>query len=326
MRVKAYCMDWHLSKSGAFHDLIIDPLQSRLDIELTDIKKWHPSPDVPQVFCQVAPPNALLENPRAKVVWVPMWDNVYGNTREWWRALPKHLRVVCFSKAAYEQAKAAGLPAIHLTYFKNPKSFKPVTWDGITIHYWNRTGLIGPQFLEKLCSSINADRLIFRPDIDPGVSQVMHYELPRKLGRSVVETVHELDKQEYLGVAQRANIYVAPRIVEGVGMTFVEAMARGAAVIAFDAPTMNEYLAHSRTGYLCDNLYSRQLITRTRNRARKLLLNQRLPYQLSDYQPWDKIKRLDWRAIGQRARAESQLGYQNWLNDLDSYYQFLTKW
>ncbi len=326
MKLNAYCMDWHLSRSGAFHDLVVDSLKQKLEVELVDIKKWQPDPGTPQLFCQVAPPDVLLSDPTSKVVWIPMWDNVHGNSQAWWQALPKHLRVVCFSTALYKQVRQAGLPSIHLTYFKDSERFKPATWDKRVIYYWNRTGLIGPDFLRKLCIATGADKLIFRSDLDPGVPQKMYYELGNKLGPSMVETVHEMDQQKYLEVVQESNIYFAPRSVEGVGMTFIEAMARGAAVIAYNAPTMNEYIKHNRTGYLCDNVYSRRLASRARNRTRKIFFGQSHAHLLSDLQPWADIAKLDWHKLGRQAHDESKAGYQRWLKDTDSYYQFLTRW
>ena len=48
------------------------------------------------------------------------------------------------------------------------------------------------------------------------------------------------------------GIYVAPREFEGIGMSFLEAMAMGKAVIAVNQPTMNEYIQDGITGYLFD--------------------------------------------------------------------------
>ena len=47
-----------------------------------------------------------------------------------------------------------------------------------------------------------------------------------------------------------AAFYIAPRVQEGIGMSFLEAMARGRCVVAADHPTMNEYIEHGKTGFL----------------------------------------------------------------------------
>ena len=57
-------------------------------------------------------------------------------------------------------------------------------------------------------------------------------------------------RQDYLKYLNQANIFIAPRAAEGVGLSFVEALARGCAVFAYDAPTMNEYITHKADGFL----------------------------------------------------------------------------
>jgi glycosyltransferase involved in cell wall biosynthesis len=49
-----------------------------------------------------------------------------------------------------------------------------------------------------------------------------------------------------------AHLVFAPRALEGIGMAFLEPMARGQIVVAPDRPTMNEYLRHRTTGLLFD--------------------------------------------------------------------------
>lgn len=53
--------------------------------------------------------------------------------------------------------------------------------------------------------------------------------------------------QQYI---QKSALYFAPRKYEGIGMSFLEAMASGRCVIAPDYPTMNEYIKNGETGYL----------------------------------------------------------------------------
>ena len=52
---------------------------------------------------------------------------------------------------------------------------------------------------------------------------------------------------------RRANVYFAPRLAEGIGQTFLEAMCRGQCVVAVDGPTMNEYIVHGVNGLLYDH-------------------------------------------------------------------------
>jgi len=53
-------------------------------------------------------------------------------------------------------------------------------------------------------------------------------------------------------MVRRANVYFAPRLAEGIGQSFLEAMARGQCVVAPDNPTMSEYIVHGVNGLLYD--------------------------------------------------------------------------
>jgi glycosyltransferase involved in cell wall biosynthesis len=52
------------------------------------------------------------------------------------------------------------------------------------------------------------------------------------------------------GLIKQKGIYIAPREYEGIGLSYLESMAMGKAVIAVDNPTMNEYIKHGINGYL----------------------------------------------------------------------------
>jgi len=58
------------------------------------------------------------------------------------------------------------------------------------------------------------------------------------------------NKKDLLDILERSNIYFAPRREEGIGQSFLEAMARGQCVVAPDNGTMNEYIIHGLNGLL----------------------------------------------------------------------------
>lgn len=47
-------------------------------------------------------------------------------------------------------------------------------------------------------------------------------------------------------------IFIAPRDYEGIGLSFLEAMAMGKAVVGVNNPTMNEYIADGKIKYFFD--------------------------------------------------------------------------
>ncbi|MBN1440312.1 MAG: glycosyltransferase [Anaerolineales bacterium] len=87
---------------------------------------------------------------------------------------------------------------------------------------------------------------------------------------------------------------------EGVGLTFLEALGRGCAVFAYDAPTMSEYIAHGENGFLLRrrgrSLWSRAAAALERR------LGSVPPHPVSGRQDWGALRRLDLRRLGDEAR------------------------
>ena len=185
----AYGLDWHLSGSGAFDALLVEPLADRARIEL---RAWDgrvlPEPiesGKPTTFCTFPPPAEALGVPGAQIVWIPMWDHVRIYEQSWWHRLPRNLRVVAFSGPVRRRAEAAGLETLSLEYFVDPVRLPRADWGGERIaFYWNRTGMVSRVALERLCGALSISRLLFRERLDPRIPSRLHYELPARLGET----------------------------------------------------------------------------------------------------------------------------------------------
>lgn len=333
MKTKAYCLDWHVTKSDAFVDILVQPLRRWMDIELTawdgaDLPRDAVREDLgngrPLIFCQFPPPASLLQNEKARLVWLPMWDHAKCYPQEWWNALPKHLRVVAFSRQVIEKASAAGLDHLPLRYFKDPSTHGSVEWtNGNTVFYWNRTGLVSPLFLKKFCQATRATRLIFRDEIDPRITSKPFFALDGQLGGATVVNIRPGTRESYLEAIQTANLFIAPRASEGVGMSFLEAMARGCAVFAHDGPTMNEYIQSRENGFLFASKPSR---SGGLTLMERLAVMCRRPAGLTVHQQWKEISELNYRALGDQARALHSEGFTQWQSQLAEYASFVQEW
>jgi glycosyltransferase involved in cell wall biosynthesis len=336
MAIDVWCMPVHVA-GGSGLDLIAAPLAA--DVEPTFRTRTDEDFDErgfdlsrPVWFHEFPPPKWLLRRKEAQIIWSPMWDYSRGVPQRWWNALPKTVRIVSFSRQIAARARRAGLPTLDLQYFKNPDLFAPADWThGRVMMYWNRTGLVGPRFLEKLCAALRIDVLLFRGDLDRGVPAEAGYELGPCLGKTVVRRVPWFStRDEYLACTKDANVYLAPRASEGVGMVFLEAMARGCAVVACDAPTMSDYVTHAVTGALVGR--GVPFATRAVRQARWLLSLKgvcappRFRPFVSDAQAWDALGRLDLARLGRAAREAHRAGYLAWLGQLPAYRRFVTNW
>ena len=338
--ISAFGLDWHKSQSRAFEDLLIGPLFPFVSIafEPWDGVNWSrpvQTDDAPIVFCQYPPPLQLLSDRGARLVWIPMWDFIQRFSQHWWNALPKSLRVVAFSDAVYQRSTLAGLPTLRLRYFKDPSKLLPVCWDqGRVLLYWNRMGLYSRQFLTMLCSALHIDTLIYQNRVDRAFSQRAAYKLPSRLGSTVVEEIVDYlsSREEYLERTSKANIYLAPREAEGAGMTFIEALARGAAVFAYDGATMNEYITHGIDGYLFNPTRLKIHLKRLphiMDRLTGMVLGPErrgLATPITTNQDWDSIGRLDIENIGRRALENHQRGFREWSVQIQGYARFVLDW
>jgi glycosyltransferase involved in cell wall biosynthesis len=326
MKIAAYCLDWHLKNSDAFKDLLIDPLKPYIDIELTawDGEKLPNKPEnnSPLIFCMLPPTPEILKVQKQKIIWIPMWDQAQGYDDRWWAALPNNLHIVAFSKQILNKAKAHNLPVIYLQYYKNPSDLKRASWQqGRVLFYWNRVGMVGPKFIERICNALKIDTLLFKPDIDPRIEDNKYYDLPKKIGNTKVTTIHTTKtRDEFLQTVEPANIILSPRLSEGAGMVFIEAMARGCAVIAHDAPTMNEYIKNRKTGILVSNFRKRLGLGK-----KPIDASSYAPFLLSPEQNWQQIGKLNLEKIGNNAYRQSLEGYQQWHDQAKEYASFIVE-
>lgn len=328
--VLVYSHEWHLTRSSAFVDLVVEPLQPYADVVHEAWQSDTPAaPAAPVlIFCQLLPPVDWLHKQTAKLIWVPMWDAVRHQSQAWWNKLPKSLHIIAFSKAVAERARRAELPLLELQYFKNPAAFPAASWGGeCVLYYWNRRGLISPVFLERFCATLKIDRMLFRPDIDPLVDQRAAYALPTRLGGAVVEPIATTaSREEYWKRIAPANIVIAPRLHEGAGMVFLEALARGCAVFANNAPTMNEYIQHQQNGCLFQRGWSYQRLRaalQARLISRGIGRSTPFVHGLPERQNWEEIAALDLAKLGEQARETHLAGYARWLNSIPDFARFV---
>jgi glycosyltransferase involved in cell wall biosynthesis len=262
-----------------------------------------------------------------------MWDEARTYDEAVWAAVPRAVRIVAYSRAVANLTTAMGFPTLTLQYFLDPGLVQPASWsDGPVLYYWNRTGLFDPGFLAKLCRSLGATRLLFRGQLDPRISSNASYQLPSRLGSAAVtEVAATLGRDEYLRVISSANVFLAPRASEGVGLMLVEALARGQAAFACDAPAMNEYIAHGEDGVLLRLAPPSNVAGRSPKRVRWFGARKPVERPNADLAPaadqeWFAISALDLPAMGRKARERHRTGFQAWKARISELARFVLEW
>ena len=216
------------------------------------------------VFCQqLYEPDELERIGRtSRVVLVPMFDQyTTWNRRHWQRYRPWPF--VSFSLELHRRLARAGCRSLPVRYFPPPLdgdrcSVRPIREAGLTGIFWQRERRIDWPIVSRVLGRLPIERLYVRSLADPGQDAAAIPSVDRERFR-VVDLPWFEKPEDYRTLLDEADFFVSPRKYEGVGMTFLEAMAHGKAVIAADRPTMNEYILHGCNGFLFSTRFPRPL-------------------------------------------------------------------
>lgn len=164
--------------------------------------------------------------PGKRNVFVPMYDNEWASYWQWKRIAWSGMGVISFCDKVTEHARRCGVTNIlDVRYFPDPDSLPKEKGDPKRVFLWER-GEITQSVVEKLFPP--SDGYIF----------------------DVKRADEFLERDAYLARIAKCGIVIAPRRKEGIGMSFLEAMAMGKCVVANDDATMNEYIENGKTGVL----------------------------------------------------------------------------
>ncbi len=140
--------------------------------------------------------------------------------------------------------------------------------------------------MHHLRSEIRAAGAAVGPEANKGIG------FPRLYDLLVLMLTRGRDRA-YREALLKSNVFFSPRMREGIGMAFLEAMASGLCVVAPDFPTMNEYIANGTNGIL---------------------------YSLDQTSPLDFSRAQD---MGARARETVERGFADWQSSLADLKEFL---
>ncbi|GLQ18653.1 glycosyltransferase [Maritalea porphyrae] len=194
---------------------------------------------------EFAAPYFLLVGKR--VVCVPMYDGVATAPDWYWTAMAQ-ARFVCFSTTLHNRLKRLGLDSLSVQYFQGAGDTKAQSkFETLNGFFWQRRPEEGldHRFVQKLIGRV-VQRLHIHnaPDTENARDWTPSGDV------SVSHFTESGD--EYKAALTASNIYVAPRMTEGIGHTITEAMSRGMCVVAHDEVTANEYIVDGVNGILID--------------------------------------------------------------------------
>lgn len=191
----------------------------------------------------------VAELTRRNTIFFPMEN--YGENWDKWKRYKK-FKIVSFSKYNFKKLSLWGFDVHYFQYFPRPLITEfDESKKKYTVFFWQRVNALAWPEVKKLINKKYIAKVILHKSIDPGHEFVSPSERDiREYNIEMTEWFN--DKAELTKKLMEADIYIAPRLSEGIGFSFLEAMAMGKAVVAVNMPTMSEYISNKKNGYLFD--------------------------------------------------------------------------
>lgn len=238
---------------------LIEYLKENFDVEEILDESWmgKPFPNLEFVdesylsviFFQNLPSPEIVNNLRCKnIIFFPMYDGSWGHDKSYWQKY-KSLKIMNFSSSLHEKLVRFGMNSKYIQYFPKPSKFSAGKKN--SIFFWQRLTHININTLEQILPDNNKFKIHLHKAIDPEQKLV----LPTKTQAKKYDVSYSRwysTRAKLQDKIKESSIYIAPREYEGIGLSYLEAMAMGKAVVAVDNPTMNEYIKDNVTGYLFD--------------------------------------------------------------------------
>ncbi len=248
------------------------------------------------VIYQVADLMEFLSSRHPNVVFVPMYDAMlasYSSNEIVWSPTLDSAKVLCFSWALRREMMRRDIVHACFQYYPNPENYRQVDEFGrLRGLFWYRRREISPETIFDLCRGTAFDKFVIHYGPDPGHEIDENWSPPDNIA-SLQHSAWSESGTAFSAALQQCNIFFAPRPVEGIGMSVLEAMASGLCVVARNSPAMDEYISNGYNGLL---------------------------YERNRHAP------LDFSAaaqIGPRARESVRRGYERWSTSIPSLLEFL---
>lgn len=183
------------------------------------------------------------------VIVIPMFDGSGGMPEIHWLFAHK-ARFFNFCLSLNERIRMTGGETMLLRYFPEAaEQDKLPRFDKLHAFFWQRRPDHGVDF--KLVDTLLGNELDSLhvhnvADIPGNYTPKPRADAPYAYSQSTWFK----DKADYAICLGRANVFIAPRVAEGIGMALLEAMAQGKLVLAHDAPTHSEYISNWLNGIL----------------------------------------------------------------------------
>lgn len=179
-----------------------------------------------------------------KGIFFPMYDGAPQRTDKIWLSW-KSFNIINFSRTLHLELTKIGLSSFYVQYFPTPK-LNVLNGEKNSAFFWQRLTHLNVNTIADILKALSIKNIHIHKVVDP-----MHnFIKPTDETFNIEYSEWYENKNNMLKDVENAAIYIAPRDFEGIGMSFLEAMAMGRCVIAPNNPTMNEYITNGFNGIL----------------------------------------------------------------------------
>jgi glycosyltransferase involved in cell wall biosynthesis len=207
-----------------------------------------------QAFCPIE--GQYYRHIHSNVVFIPMldqfgiWQGPLFNLTSYWEPF-QGSKILSFSNAIHCMLMGFGIKSFFARYYPQIPADDVVPGNGLHGFFWlRREEQIPWSTIKKLIGDTKFDSLHIHLAHDPGTPEpIMPTEEDIERHNITFSTWFE-NKADFNNIVNRANIFFAARMEEGIGQSFLEAMARGQCVVAPNEGTMNEYIIPGVNGLL----------------------------------------------------------------------------
>ena len=204
-------------------------------------------------FFQTLLPFYKLKQIKAKIIWVPMFDSDPLSDMYWHCLSSIPIKILSFSEYLHKKCSEFNIESLSLKYYLPPAFSDDIPKTGRHYFFWYR-GSLRFSDIKVFIDPQNVDSFVYRSAPDPYFKEEsFSKEDIEKYKLQIIRDVKFDSQEKYLELLKKSNIYIAPRRIEGIGISFLEAMAMGMVVVAYNNGTMNEYITHNYNGYLFDS-------------------------------------------------------------------------
>lgn len=209
-----------------------------------------------QAFCPIR--GRYYRQLHPNVIFIPMldqfgvWQGPLFNLTSFWEPF-QGSKVLNFSSALHAMTTGFGIKSHRVRYFQPLSDVDASEKDGLHGFFWlRREDQIPWKTIRELIGDARFDTLHLHLAGDPGSPECALPDQADIARHNITTSVWFERKADLTAVLERANVVFAARMEEGIGQSFLEALARGQCVVAPDQGTMNEYIIHGVNGLLYD--------------------------------------------------------------------------